>query len=314
MRNQQTVRQSISCNGVGLHTGHPVCMTLRPAPADSGIVFIRNEQGKAVSLGASIQNLLPTDLCTMIGVNGTHIKTVEHILSALVGLEVDNVFVDVDGGEVPVMDGSARDFVRLIRRAGVVPQDRRQPFLKIIEPIEVVEGGRSVRIEPFTHPRITYTIQYDHPLIQTQTYDYDCSVGAFEREIAEARTFGFLQEVEALWARGLGKGGSLENTVVLSDRDVINQSGLRFENEFVRHKVLDLLGDLALLGIPLIGHLIAHRSGHALHTRLVQEIIAQSHKWVLVNAQGERATAMPRPFVEPIAPAPRQPLYVSPAV
>jgi len=283
VRQQQSLGQSISCSGVGLHTGLPVTLTLRPAPPDTGIVFVRHGAGKRVSLGALVQNLVPTELCTAISLNGTSVKTIEHVLAALVGLEVDNVFVELDAEEVPAMDGSSSPFVRLIKAAGVVPQERRQPFLKITQPIEVADGDRRVIIEPSFHPRITYSIQYDHPLIQKQTYVYDCSVSAFEQDIADARTFGFLLEVEALWSRGLGKGGSLENTIVLSDCDVLNQSGLRFPDEFVRHKTLDLIGDLALLGVPFIGHLIADRSGHALHTQLVEKILEQPDKWVLLN-------------------------------
>jgi UDP-3-O-[3-hydroxymyristoyl] N-acetylglucosamine deacetylase len=193
------------------------------------------------------------------------------------------------------MDGSAAPFVRLIQSVGLVPQDRKQPFLKIMAPIEVTEGSKRVRIEPSSTPRITYSIHYEHPLIKTQTYAYDCSADAFENEIAEARTFGFLYEVQALWARGLGKGGTLDNTIVLSDNGIVNDSGLRFDDEFVRHKILDLIGDFSLLGVPFIGHVVADRSGHALHTRLVQQILTQPEKWVLLNAEssGEarRATA-----------------------
>jgi len=257
-----------------------------------------------VSFGASIRNLMSTDLCTALSANGTLIKTVEHVLAALVGLEVDNVYVELDGGEVPAMDGSAGAFVRLIRSAGIVPQERRQPYLKIVRPIEVSEGGRRVAIEPAPTTKITCSVQYDHPMVKRQTYVYDWSVSVFEREIADARTFAFLKEVEALWARGLAKGGSLDNTVVLSDDNVLNESGLRFEDEFVRHKVLDLIGDMALLGVPLIGHLTADRSGHALHTKLVQSILSQPDSWILVTA--EEALVAPhyvysRPAHAPVA-------------
>jgi UDP-3-O-[3-hydroxymyristoyl] N-acetylglucosamine deacetylase len=212
------------------------------------------------------------------------IKTVEHVLSALVGLGIDNAFVDLDAGEVPVMDGSAGPFVRLIRAAGIVPQDRTQSFLKITQPINVIDGDRRITIEPDTATRLTYSIHYAHPLIQHQTYMYEWSPSAFEHEIADARTFGFLREVQSLWSRGLGKGGSFENTVILSENSVLNGSGLRFHDEFVRHKILDLIGDLALLGVPFIGHLIAERAGHALHTKLVKKILNESDKWILVNA------------------------------
>ncbi|MFQ5991591.1 MAG: UDP-3-O-acyl-N-acetylglucosamine deacetylase [Nitrospiraceae bacterium] len=289
MTQQTTLGQSISCSGVGLHSGHPVTVTLRPAPPDTGIVFVRRDKGEPVRLKASISNLMASELCTALQNNGTSVRTVEHMLAALVGLEVDNVFVDLDAGEVPAMDGSAGPFVKLIKAAGRVPQDRVRSFLKIVKPIQVVDGDRRVIIEPCATSRISYSIHYDHPLIRKQGIAFDFSVNAFEKEIAGARTFGFLKEVEELWARGLGKGGSLDNTVVLADRDVLNTSGLRYDDEFVRHKVLDLIGDLALLGRPFIGHLIADRSGHALHTKLVEQILQQTDSWILVPADHSAA-------------------------
>lgn len=285
MRNQQTLAAAVTCSGVGLHSGQPATITLRPAPPDTGVVFV-NQKGEAnASLSASIEHCVPTELCTAINGNGFQVKTIEHVLSALSGLEIDNVYIDVTGSEVPVMDGSAAPFVRSIRSVGVISQDRKQPFLKIMAPIEVSEGSKRVRIEPSATSRITYSIHYDHPLIKTQTYVHDCSASAFESQIAEARTFGFLHEVQALWARGLGRGGTLDNTVVLSKDGIVNQSGLRFLNEFVRHKVLDLIGDFSLLGTSFIGHIIAERSGHALHTRLVQRILEQPEKWALLNTE-----------------------------
>ncbi len=259
-------------------------LTLRPAPPDTGVVFVNRNGHAGASLTASVKHLVPTELCTAISGNGFQVKTIEHVLAALAGLNVDNVYVDVDAGEAPVMDGSSAPFVRLIRSAGLVSQNKRQAYLKMTRPLEVVDGSRRIRIEPSSTPMITYTIHYDHPLIQTQTYRYEHSAHAFEADIAEARTFGFLQEVEALWARGLGRGGNLDNTVVLSQDGVLNESGLRFANEFVRHKVLDLIGDFSLLGLPFIGHLIADRSGHALHTKLVKQILDRPDCWVLLNA------------------------------
>ena len=284
MRAQQTLANAVSCAGVGLHSGQPVTLTLRPAPPNTGVVFVNRNGHAGASIAASVEHLVPTELCTAISGNGFQVKTIEHILAALAGLDIDNVYVEVDAGEVPVMDGSAAHFVRLIRSAGIVPQSRRQPYLKITRPLEVVEGVRRVRIEPSSTTKITYSIHYNHPLIQTQTYAYEHSAHAFEREIADARTFGFLQEVEALWARGLGQGGNLDNTIVLSQDGILNESGLRFANEFVRHKILDLIGDFSLLGVPFIGHLIAKRSGHAIHTRLVQQILTHPDSWVLLNA------------------------------
>jgi len=294
MRVQQTLANAVSCSGVGLHSGQPVTLTLRPAPADTGVVFVNRSGKGGASLAASVEHLVATELCTAISGNGFQVRTIEHVLAALTGLDIDNVYVEVDASEAPVMDGSAGHFVRLIRSAGIVPQSRRQPYLKITRPLEVVDGTRRVRIEPSSTTKVTYSIHYNHPLIQTQTYAYEHSVHAFEREIADARTFGFLQEVEALWARGLGKGGSLDNTIILSQDGVLNESGLRFANEFVRHKVLDLIGDFSLLGLPFIGHVIAERSGHAMHTRLVQQILNHPGSWVLLNADEPVIASEPR--------------------
>jgi len=285
VRNQQTLASAVTCSGVGLHSGQPVTITFRPAPPDTGVVFVTRNEKVSASLSASIEHCVPTELCTAISGNGFQVKTIEHVLAALSGLDVDNVYIDVTASEVPVMDGSAAPFVSLIQSVGLISQNRKQPFLKIMAPLEVSEGSKRVSIEPSATPRITYSIHYDHPLINTQTYVHDCSASAFENNIAEARTFGFLHEVQALWARGLGQGGTLDNTVVLSKDSIINKSGLRFLNEFVRHKVLDLIGDFSLLGMPFIGHIVAERSGHALHTRLVQQILEQPEKWVLLNAE-----------------------------
>jgi UDP-3-O-[3-hydroxymyristoyl] N-acetylglucosamine deacetylase len=268
-------------------------LTIRPAPADTGVVFVNRNGHAGASLAASVDHLVATELCTAISGNGFQVKTIEHVLAALAGLNVDNAYVDIDASEAPVMDGSSAPFVRLIESAGVVSQNRLRSFLKITRPLEIVDGSRRIRIEPASTPRITYTIHYDHPLIQTQTYAYEHSSRAFASDIAGARTFGFLQEVEALWARGLGRGGNLENTVVLSQDGILNESGLRFTDEFVRHKVLDLIGDFSLLGLPFIGHLIAVRSGHALHTRLVKQILDHPECWVLLNADHSAIQAEP---------------------
>jgi UDP-3-O-[3-hydroxymyristoyl] N-acetylglucosamine deacetylase len=283
LRAQQTLANAVSCAGVGLHSGQPVTLTLRPAAANTGVVFVNRTSKNGASLVASVEHLVPTELCTAIKGNGFQVQTIEHILAALAGLDIDNVYVDLTAGEAPVMDGSAAHFVRLIRSAGTVRQSRRQSYLKMTRPLEVLDGTRRVRIEPSSTTKITYSIHYNHPLIQTQTYVYEHSTHAFECEIANARTFGFLQDVEALWARGLGQGGSLDNTIVLSQDGILNESGLRFSNEFVRHKILDLIGDFSLLGVPFIGHLIAECSGHALHTRLVKQILSHPDSWVLLN-------------------------------
>jgi UDP-3-O-[3-hydroxymyristoyl] N-acetylglucosamine deacetylase len=294
VRSQQTLANIVSCTGVGLHSGQSVSLTLRPAPTNTGIVFINRNGKDGASLAASIKHVVPTELCTAISGNGFQVKTIEHVLAALAGLNVDNAYVELNAGEAPAMDGSAAHFVRLIRSAGIVPQNRRQPYLKITRPLELVDGTRRVRIEPSSTAKITYSIHYNHPLIQTQTYAYEHSAHAFEQEIADARTFGFLQEVEALWARGLGQGGNLDNTIVLSQDSILNESGLRFSNEFVRHKILDLIGDFSLLGVPFIGHLIAERSGHAMHTRLVQQVLTHPDSWVLLNTDETVTVSEPR--------------------
>jgi UDP-3-O-[3-hydroxymyristoyl] N-acetylglucosamine deacetylase len=285
----------MTCSGVGLHSGAPATLKLMPAPVDSGVIFVRTHADQRVVLSASVRNLVPAELCTTISMDGLAIKTVEHVLAALAGLGVDNVFVEVDGGEVPAMDGSAVPFVHLIQAAGVVPQGRPQPFLKVTQPIEIIDGAKRIVVEPSATTRITYTIQYDHPLIQQQTFVYDWSPTGFAHGIAGARTFGFMKEVKHLWSRGLGKGGSLDNTVILTDDNVLNESGLRFHDEFVRHKVLDLIGDMAFLTVPLIGHVIAHRAGHAMHTKLVEAILAQPDKWILVNAESPSLSPAVKP-------------------
>ncbi|WP_447978052.1 UDP-3-O-acyl-N-acetylglucosamine deacetylase [Candidatus Nitrospira bockiana] len=284
MRQQHTIARSLTCSGVGLHTGVPVSLKLVPAAPNTGIIFIASTGKKQVALRANVANLVPAELCTTISSEGVVVKTVEHILAALAGLGVDNVVIELDAGEVPVMDGSAQPFVNLIQAAGVVPQGVPQAFIKITQPIQVIEGHKRIVVEPSPTCRITYSIEYDHPLIQRQTYVYDSSPARFQDAVAGARTFGFMKEVKQLWARGLGKGGSLDNTVVLSENGVLNESGLRFHDEFVRHKVLDLIGDLAFLGLPVVGHVIADRAGHALHTKLVAAILAQRDKWVLMNS------------------------------
>lgn len=308
MRAQQTLANPVSCAGVGLHSGQPVTLTLRPAATNTGVVFINRNGKDGASLAASIKHVVPTELCTAISGNGFQVKTIEHILAALAGLNIDNAYVELDAGEAPAMDGSAAHFVRLIRSAGIVTQSKRQPYLKITQPLEVMDGNRRVRIEPSSTTKITYSIHYNHPLIQTQAYVYEHSAHTFEREIADARTFGFLQEVEALWARGLGQGGNLENTIVLSQDGILNESGLRFSNEFVRHKILDLIGDFSLLGVPFIGHLVAERSGHAMHTRLVQQILTHPDNWVLLNADETVISCEPR---SAIMTAPRSPLLAA---
>jgi UDP-3-O-[3-hydroxymyristoyl] N-acetylglucosamine deacetylase len=255
---------------------------LLPAPRDAGLVFIRKDIDSGVRVDALIKNIRPALLSTVVGVDGVQIQTTEHVLAAATGLGIDNLYIEVDAPELPVMDGSAAPFVRMILDAGIVTQDRHRSFLKIVRPVTVSDGEKSVTIRPASLSSITYTIDYDHPLIQRQDYLYRDSPEAFVCEIAPARTFGFLREVEALWDAGLGLGGSLQNTLILSDDGLLNEDGLRFSDEFVRHKILDLIGDMALLGLPFIGEILAVRSGHALHARLVDKILESPANWIMV--------------------------------
>ncbi|MDT7042119.1 UDP-3-O-acyl-N-acetylglucosamine deacetylase [Candidatus Nitronereus thalassa] len=281
---QRTLRQPTALEGIGLHSGKPSKVTLSPAPVDSGIVFRRKTNGHLESCQASIRNLRPMELCTTIGSNGFQIQTTEHVLSALWGMQIDNAYIDINSEEVPAMDGSASPFVEMIHTAGIVSQERPRSFLKIIKPLHIGDHRRGVSVLPSVTPKITYSIDYNHALIQQQTYEYEWSPASFQDRIAEARTFAFSHEVEALWARGLGQGGSLDNTIVFSESGILNDQGLRFPDECVRHKVLDLIGDLALLGLPIIGHIIADRSGHFLHNQLIQMILDNSDAWILVGS------------------------------
>jgi UDP-3-O-[3-hydroxymyristoyl] N-acetylglucosamine deacetylase len=282
MRLQQTISRPVRCTGIGLHSGGRVCLSLLPAPRDSGIVFIRKDIDGGVKVDALIKNIRPALLSTVVGVDGVQVQTTEHVLAAATGLGIDNLYIEVDAPELPVMDGSAAPFVRMILDAGIVSQDRHRSFLKIVRPVEVSDGDKSVSIHPALLSSITYTIDYDHPMIRRQDYLYHDSPDAFMCEIAPARTFGFLRDVEALWDAGLGLGGSLQNTLILSDEGLLNEDGLRFADEFVRHKILDLIGDMALLGLPFIGEILAVRSGHALHARLVDKILESRENWIMV--------------------------------
>ena len=282
MHCQHTIGAVVSTTGVGLHSGRLSTITLSPAEPNTGIVFRHKVDGVVHVCRASIYHVIPTELCTAVGTNSMQVHTVEHILAALHGLEIDNVYVDVDAQEIPVLDGSAASFVELIQESGSVRQDTPREFLKIVRPIHVNNGSSQITVLPSEHLRITCTIQFDHSLIQTQTYDYTGTVSDFQRDIAPARTFTFKDEIEAIWEKGLGQGGSLTNTLVFSNTEVLNEHGLRFSDECVRHKVLDLIGDLTFLGRPMIGHVIAHCSGHALHIQFVKNILACPESWKVV--------------------------------
>jgi UDP-3-O-[3-hydroxymyristoyl] N-acetylglucosamine deacetylase len=280
VQRQQTIAEKVSCTGIGLHSGAPVQLRLLPARADTGVVVVRNDRGRSVEIPARAAAVASTQLATTLGRGDDTVGTVEHLLAALYGLGVDNVRVVVEGPELPVMDGSAASFVYLIRSAGIFVQRERRRVLRFRKPVEVREGERWIRVEPAREFRVSYAIDFDHPAVGRQEFlvaGWDPV--HFEREIAGARTFGFLREVRALWDAGFAKGGSLDNTVVLDKERVINPSGLRWSDELVRHKVLDLYGDLALLGLPIQGHVRVERGGHSMHLKLVSAILSSPDAW-----------------------------------
>ena len=287
---QQTIAEKVSCTGIGLHSGAPTQLVLHPARAGEGITFLRTDARVPALIAARSREVSSTRLATTLGRGDASVRTVEHLLAALFGLGIDNVRVEVDGPELPVMDGSAAPFVYLIRSAGVFRQRERRPLLRIRRPIEVVEGDRSIRIEPARELRVSYAVDFEHPAIRRQELHLNpFDAERFEREISAARTFGFLRDVRTLWCAGLARGGSLDNTVLLDDTRVVNPQGLRWPDEFVRHKILDLCGDLALLGVPLVGHVRVERGGHALHQRLVAAILERPDAWVIDDPERTHA-------------------------
>ena len=284
MTYQHTLASAATVCGIGLHTGARVHLCLTRAPANTGIVFRRIDlEGYAIE--ARAKNVARVSYATSLMKKGVLISTTEHLLSALAASGVDNAFIDIDNLEVPILDGSALPFWLLIRQAGLKQQRARRVYVKVLRPVQVVEGNRRASVSPADHLRITCRIAFSHPLIGEQSIDFVPQGGGYEAEIAPARTFGFLEEAEMLRNSGLIRGGSLENAVVLTRDGVMNPEGLRFPDEFCRHKILDLVGDLALLGHPLIGHVIAERAGHAMHYALVSRLLREKNAWTLVDCE-----------------------------
>src|SRR5476651_1924208 len=285
---QRTLRRQISCNGIGLHSGNKVNLTLKPAPADFGIRFRRTDLGNH-EVPATVNNLAGIQLATGLAINEVSVETVEHLLAALVSVGIDNVIVELNSPEVPIMDGSAAPFIYLIHEAGVKSLNVPRKYLKIVRPISISRGDKRIALYPSDHFKVTYSISYDHPLLRHQSRTLRITEESFAEEIAPARTFTFLKDVEMLRQNGLALGGSLENAIVLGETGVLNE--LRFDDEFVRHKILDAVGDLALVGYPVIGHLVAHRAGHALHTEFAAKILEETNAWRLVESPFEGALA-----------------------
>lgn len=300
MFRQRTIAEKITCAGMGLHSGEPVQLTMFPALADSGIVFVRQAAGRAVEIPAQLENVASTANAMTLEREGVSVGTVEHLLAALRTLGVDNVRIELDGPEVPVMDGSSASFTYLIRSAGLFVQPQPRSILVIRRPLEYSDGQRSIRVEASRRFRVSYVVDFDHPGIGRQELRVpEMTASYFEAEIARARTFGFLHEVRALWSAGMARGGSTRNTVLLDSDGVVNPGGLRWPDEFVRHKILDLLGDLALLGHPIQGHVEVERGGHALHRALMEKIRANPSAWNLVRAVPPTQSSEPLTYGSP---------------
>lgn len=277
---QKTLARPVTITGIGLHRGDPVTMTIFPAAADTGIRFVREDLPGRPQVAAHYSRVVGTTRATTLGEGGAVFATVEHLLAALRGVGVDNALIQVEGPELPIMDGSAAPFADFLLEAGLRPLSQPRSYLIIQRPLELREGARWMRVAP-GQPHITYTIDFPHPLIRRQRYSIGLNSESFRREIAPARTFGFLKEVEYLQSQGLARGGSLDNALVLDDHGVLNPGGLRFPEEFVRHKILDVVGDLALLGMPLVGRVEVARGSHDFHLRFIEHLIRQQSAWRL---------------------------------
>jgi UDP-3-O-[3-hydroxymyristoyl] N-acetylglucosamine deacetylase len=285
MIKQRTLKNVIRATGVGLHTGEKVYLTLRPASSETGIVFRRIDLAEPVEIRACPENVSDTRLSTTLEFNGARVSTVEHLMSAFAGLGIDNAYVDLTAAEVPIMDGSAGPFVFLVQSAGIAEQTAPKRFMRIKKEVRVEEGDKWACFQPFEGFKVSFAIEFDHPTFRnsTQNATVDFSTTSFVKEVSRARTFGFMGDLEALRAVGLARGGGLDNAIVMDDYRILNDDGLRYEDEFVKHKVLDAIGDLYLLGHPLIGAFSAHKSGHSLNNRLLRELVTNQEAWELIT-------------------------------
>lgn len=280
---QRTLMNEVGCTGIGLHTGEKVKINLRPAPANSGIKFVRTDLKGHPEVDVRFDNVFDTTLATTIGTNGCKVSTIEHLMSAFFGLGIDNAVVELDGPEVPIMDGSAAPFVYLIKSGDIREQESPKQFIIIKKPFKVDDGNRSVCIYPSKELKITYMIDFQHPLLRNQEYELTFSGRDFIREISTARTFGFMKDVETLKKNGLARGGSLDNAVVIDDFRIINEDGLRFDDEFVRHKILDFIGDISIVGSPIIGHFVVKKSGHFLNQHMLKKLMESKKHWKVMT-------------------------------
>ncbi|MDR3379146.1 UDP-3-O-acyl-N-acetylglucosamine deacetylase [Cupriavidus basilensis] len=303
MLKQRTIKSLVKTVGIGLHSGRKVTLTLRPAPVDTGIVFTRVDLPEAVEIVASASAIGDTRLASVLQKDGARVSTVEHLMSACAGLGIDNLYVDVDAEEIPIMDGSAASFVFLLQSAEIEQQSAPKRFIRVKKAVEVREGDKLARLEPFFGFKLAFTIDFRHPAVDKtgQTFAIDFADTSYVREIARARTFGFAHEVEALREMGLARGGSLDNAIVLDEHRMLNNEELRYGDEFVRHKILDAIGDLYVVGHPLIGAYIANKSGHGLNNQLLRALLADQEAYEMVTF--ERVEDAPPAFLPQLAPA-----------
>ncbi len=302
MIRQRTLKNVIRATGVGLHTGEKIYLTLKPAPVNTGIIFRRVDLDPVAEIPALAEYVGDTRLSTTLVDGDVRISTVEHLLSALAGLGIDNAYIELSASEVPIMDGSAGPFVFLIQSAGVQEQDAAKRFIRIKKPIVVEDGDKWVRFDPFEGFKVSFEIDFDHPVFHNRAKraEVDFSTTSFVREVSRARTFGFMRDIELLRSHDLALGGSMDNAVVVDDYRILNDDGLRYEDEFVKHKMLDAIGDLYLLGCSLIGAFSGYKSGHALNNKLLRELIANQSCWEQVTFESEKEPA-PISFMQPVA-------------
>ncbi len=298
---QRTLKNCIRATGVGLHSGEKVYLTLRPAPPDTGIVFRRVDLPEPVEIEARAEYVGDTRLSTTLIKDGVRVDTVEHLLSAFAGLGIDNAYVDLSAPEVPIMDGSAAPFVFLIQSAGIAEQNAPKRFIRILRTVQVEDGDKWARFEPYEGFKVRFSIDFDHPVFRSrdQHTEIDFSTTSFVKEVSRARTFGFMRDIEYLRNNNLALGGSFDNAIVVDDYRILNDGGLRYEDEFVKHKVLDAIGDLYLLGHSLLGQFVGHKSGHALNNRLLRTLLAQEDAWEEVTFGEEEPS--PIAFIQPVS-------------
>lgn len=295
MVNQRTLKNTIKATGVGLHSGQKVYLTLKPAPVETGIVFVRTDLEKPVEIRAHALNVGDTTLSTTLVNGDSSIDTVEHLLSACAGLGIDNAYIEVSAAEIPIMDGSAGPFVFLLQSAGIVEQDKPKKFVRILKPVSVQDGDKIARFEPYNGFNIDFTIDFDHPVFKnrTQHAKFEFSTSAFVKEVARARTFGFMRDFEYLRANNLALGASVNNAIAVDDYRVLNEDGLRYEDEFVKHKILDAVGDLYLLGHSLIGQFVGYKSGHGLNNLLLRELLSKPDCWEYATFENNEVEQLP---------------------